>query len=252
MFPISIITVCFNEYSFIERTIQSVISQSLQNFEWIVIDGGSTDGTLEILNKYRSSIQVLVSEKDNGIYNAMNKGINLAKGDYLFFLNGGDYLFDNQTLEKIVSHNFFGDIVYGDIMIFDDQMKSYLLKMPEKLTTEFLYHKTIPHQSTFIKKELFYTIGKYDESYMIVADFEFLIKAKAHFNCNFQYVNLPFAWYLPGGISQNSEKRMDEKRKVYKKHFNFAERVLYQYRLLSKYYIFRNRIGNLFHTRIIL
>ena len=113
---LSIITICYNIKDEIERTCKSIVGQTWQDFEWIVVDGGSTDGTLEVLKKYSDRIDILISEKDSGIYNAMNKGIKLANGEWLNFMNGGDNFASNDVLEKVFKNkNYEADILYGDM-----------------------------------------------------------------------------------------------------------------------------------------
>lgn len=216
---LSIITVCLNEAKTIEKTLQSVINQTWQDFEWIVIDGASTDGTREIIEKYKKRIDIFISENDSGIYNAMNKGIKLAKGEYIYFLNGGDELFKNTTLEKLFGHQLNKDLIYGNIIIRDKN--NYLqLTMPEILTKEFVYNKTIPHQSTFTKKCLFNKIGFYNEQYKIAADFDFSLNAIIKHKIKTHYIPLNIAVYDNKGISSNSEKREKEKKQIRKKYFN--------------------------------
>jgi len=112
---VSIITVCINEAARIRETAESVVGQTYRDFEWIVQDGGSTDGTLDILKEYMSSITVLLSEKDSGVYDAMNKGISRAKGEYCIFMNGGDYFYDHDVIKRFCRHKRISDICYGAI-----------------------------------------------------------------------------------------------------------------------------------------
>ena len=113
---LSIITVCLNSSISIERTIRSVINQSFQNYEYLIIDGGSNDGTIAIIQKYLNKISYFKSEPDNGIYNALNKGIKASKGEYLFFLNSGDIIYNLYTLERAIDLSLNSDICYGDII----------------------------------------------------------------------------------------------------------------------------------------
>src|SRR5438105_14705 len=121
-FPrISIITVVYNNVANIEVTILSILNQTYKNIEYIVIDGGSTDGTLDVIKKYKDKISFWVSEKDNGIYDAMNKGIKVATGEWINFINSGDSYFDNDVLEKIMEAEYFNatsiDVIYGNTQI---------------------------------------------------------------------------------------------------------------------------------------
>lgn len=173
----SIITVCFNEAQRIELTCQSIVNQTFQEFEWIVIDGGSTDGTLDILKRYAPRMTYFASEPDRGIYHAMNKGIAQAHGEYLLFLNGGDYLHEPETLAKVFAHEhpLEKDIYYGDLMLERDGVSErYAIDFSNPYAT--FAKRTFPHQATFIKRELFETYGTHDESFKISADLEFFLR----------------------------------------------------------------------------
>ena len=185
---LSIITVCYNEPN-LEKTCKSIVNQSWQDFEWIVVDGDSNEDTQRIWDKYKYRIDKFISETDNGIYDAMNKGIDLASGEYLNFLNAGDYYERNNVLENIISKALECDIVTGDLKIEDSNGTYKILISPESLNKTYFILNNIPHPSSFIKKELFNKYGKYDTNYKIVADYEkwlnFFIKNDAtykHFN----------------------------------------------------------------------
>lgn len=233
MASLSIITVCFNEADRIERTLASVADQTFRDFEWIVIDGGSSDGTVERLQHYRDCFAEFISEKDAGIYNAMNKGIALAQGEYLFFLNGGDYLSDNETLSRIFSGRLDADFVYGDITVIGDN-RSERLVMPPEISAESLYRKTIPHQSTFTKRSLFERAGSYDERYAIVADYEFILRSLLRYNATFQYVPVAFSCYADDGVSSDAVKRKAEKALVHKRYYSVFQRLMLKYRIRTK------------------
>ncbi len=175
--PFSIITVCFNEAQRIELTCQSVVQQTFQEFEWIVIDGGSTDGTLDILKRYAQRMTYFVSEPDCGIYHAMNKGVAQAHGTYLLFLNGGDYLYESDTLAKVFAHEqpLNKDIYYGDLILERDGVSErYSIDFTDTYAT--FARRTFPHQATFIKRTLFEMYGMHDESFKISADLEFFLR----------------------------------------------------------------------------
>ena len=173
----SIITICFNEAQRIELTCQSIVNQTFQQFEWIVIDGGSTDGTLDILKRYAPRMTYFVSEPDRGIYHAMNKGIAQVHGAYLLFLNGGDHLYESETLAKVFAHErpLDKDIYYGDLMLEqEDVSERYTIDFANPYAT--FAKRTFPHQATFIKRKLFETYGAHDESFKISADLEFFLR----------------------------------------------------------------------------
>lgn len=230
---LSIITVCFNEAGTITRTLASVACQTFRNFEWLVIDGGSTDGTLEILQRYRDHFSVFISEQDAGTYDAMNKAIVRAEGEYLLFLNGGDYLADASALAQIFAAPLHADFVYGDIIVMGDGAEERLV-MPPVITTEFLYRKTIPHQSTLTRKELFDRAGFYNTEFRIVADYEFILRALLQHQATFQYLPVAFSCYLNNGASSDSAKRNAEKLLVHTRYYSPLQRVMLKHKIRSK------------------
>lgn len=241
MKKLSVITICYNIKDEIERTCESIVSQTNQDFEWIVIDGGSTDGTVDILNKYKSHMTVFISEKDKGIYNAMNKGIKQAKGEYLNFMNGGDCFASPDVVEQFYKCAAFGaDVVYGDMKYIKKSTDGEICKYSDKIDLYFFYKSTINHQSSFIRKELFEKYGLYNEEYKIAADWEkFVLYQKEQ--CKFEYFNYVVACFYDGGISCTAKQKLQEEReKIYKTYFTseeieeFANRMLHQ----SKIYMF--------------
>ena len=173
MVKLSVITVCFNEKN-IERTCESIVKQTNQDFEWIVIDGGSTDGTLDILEKYKDRINVFVSEPDSGIYNAMNKGIKRSSGEYLNFMNGGDEFASIDVIDKFLnlgSEYDNADVIYGN-MNYINENKSRIVTFDDDLDEIFFYNNCINHQASFIKRNLFDKYGLYNEKLKVVSDWE--------------------------------------------------------------------------------
>ena len=168
---LTIITICYNIKDEIERTCKSIIDQTWQDFEWIVVDGGSTDGTVDVLKKYADRIDVLISEPDKGIYNAMNKGIKLAHGEWLNFMNGGDCFAANDVLEKVFKNKEYdADILYGDVKVYRTDGTSFIKTHPSEISKNFLRINTICHQSSFIKYSIFKEFGLYNEKLKIVSD----------------------------------------------------------------------------------
>jgi len=172
---LSIITVSKNAEETIERTIKSVISQSYTDFEYIIIDGISTDSTIDIIKKYIDRLSYFISEPDSGIYSAMNKAIVKAKGDYCLFLNADDYLYNDKVIGNVFSKELDYDIIYGDVL-YVTQKGTVLYNYPDNLSYYFLYSGTLCHQAQFIKRNLFSRYGLYDERYKINADYEFLLR----------------------------------------------------------------------------
>lgn len=201
---ISIITINYNNAIGLKKTIDSVREQKYSDLEYIVIDGGSTDESAFIIKKNEVSISKWVSEKDNGIYHAMNKGIAMATGEYLLFLNSGDHFYKNDVLEESII-NFTGE----DILCFDIHLKDsendFIHKHPDKLTFLFLFEGTFAHQSVFIKKSLFEKVGFYNESLKIVSDWKFFIDAIVKHNATYKRINKILSTFYFGGISCTPE-----------------------------------------------
>lgn len=219
MYPlISIITINFNNAFALEKTISSVVNQTFDNYEYIVIDGASTDNSLDIVEKYQKQISYWISEKDTGIYNAMNKGISAAKGDYLLFLNSGDVLTSNNTLLEFINNpGFQGDIVYGDYTFIDGE-KIY----PDNLSPYYFMKSSLPHQSTFFNKNVFEIMRNFDETYEICADRAFYLKCFLSNQFKWKHIRYPVTLFDLTGISNNPkylEKKQIEDERLWKENF---------------------------------
>lgn len=206
---ISVITVCYNSEKTVERTIKSVINQDYNDFEYIIIDGASKDKTLHICNKYKDKITHLVSEKDDGIYDAMNKGISLASGDVIAILNSDDYFINNQCLKKI--ENSFTDdvdIVFGNVLIFSEKTKKIKRKYKSSIYKPCLSIFGIqpPHPASFIKKSIYNKFGTYDKNYRIAGDFDLLTRLTTKGKVNYKIINEYFVMMSDGGISNANLK----------------------------------------------
>jgi len=241
---ISIITVVFNNAKDIEYTIQSVLNQSYEHVEYIIVDGLSTDGTLDILNKYRAQIDILISEKDKGIYDAMNKGLEQATGDYVLFLNSGDAFYDKNTLSAIFTDSEGADIYYGETKLIDENRKiigDRRHKTPEKFTWKsFRYGMNICHQAIFIKRAI---APKYDLQYKISADIDWIIraakKAKSCINTK-EYTTR----YLVGGMSKQRHKEgLKERYQILKKHYGFLSNLWNHGVITLKFLVFSLKNG---------
>ena len=171
---LSLVTINYNNREGLKKTINSVVTQTFKDYEWIVIDGGSTDGSRELLEQYADHFAYWVSEPDKGIYNAMNKGIDHAQGEYLLFLNSGDWFVDTTSLERSLLHQFDADVMYGDC-VFHYANHEDRCRYPSTLTFEFLYRSSLAHCSSFIKREIL-AKEHYNEDYKIVSDLEFWVK----------------------------------------------------------------------------
>ncbi len=178
---ISIITVCYNSASTIKDTLNSVLNQTYKNYEYLIIDGLSTDNTLNILKKYTKAFQgklKIISEKDHGLYDAMNKGINLATGDIIGILNSDDILANKYVFEKIITtfKKEKTDAVYGDLVFLDKETMSIPTRnfIAHKPSTHFAWHP--PHPTLYLKKEVYKTLGNFNLSYPITADLDFMLR----------------------------------------------------------------------------
>lgn len=194
---LSIITINLNNLEGLRKTVESVLSQTWKDFEWIIIDGGSSDGSKELIVENEAHFSYWCSEPDKGIYNAMNKGAEKATGQYLLFLNSGDVLFDNTVLERVHSMGIQSDIVTGQMVRMDN---GALLRRYDKDIVMQLFHRTINHQATFIRKALFDEI-KYDENLKIVSDWKFWLQAIVLRSCRFEVLDFPIAKQDMTGIS---------------------------------------------------
>lgn len=204
---LSIITINLNNSDGLKKTIESVISQAFRDYEYIVIDGGSTDGSTDIIIQYTDKISWSVSDPDTGIYNAMNKGILRAKGEYCLFLNSGDWLADDKVLERVFSVPLEADIISGDIAFYDSVKRSvkWFVPSPEALTANTLFNGTLPHQATFIKRELFDKYGLYDETLKIASDWLFFVETLLEYNVSYKHYNGLVAYFNMDGISCRPE-----------------------------------------------
>jgi glycosyltransferase involved in cell wall biosynthesis len=219
---ISIITVNYNNKAGLEATIKSVINQTWQDFEFLVIDGASTDGITAVADKYQQKLSYYLSEPDFGVYNAMNKGIKKANGDYLLFLNSGDVLTAPNTLEKVQQHLNGGlGIYYGDALYLElsgEVKRTY----PEKLSFSFFLEHNLSHQATFIRKKLFDEVFLYNEHYKIVSDWEFFIYAICKMNISYQHLDQVICKYDVSGISSvvaNHKIMHEEREQTISKYF---------------------------------
>lgn len=200
---ISLITVCFNSEKTIKDTIKSVLKQTYKNYEYIIIDGKSNDKTLEIVNKYleKESKIKMVSEKDKGIYDAMNKGIKLASGDIIGILNSDDLLKDEYVFERIIDEfkKTNASAVYGDLLFMDETLKTPVRNfIAHNYSKHFAWHP--PHPTLYVKKEVYEKIGDFNLEYKICADFDFMIRLiKGNFK--FAYIKEYLVIMRIGGVS---------------------------------------------------
>jgi len=219
MKKISIITVNYNNREGLQKTIYSVLEQKFQDFEFIIIDGGSTDGSKQIIEEC-DRIDYWVSEKDSGIYSALNKGIKAAKGKYLIFMNGGDSFYSANVLDMIKNEfNNDIDILYGN-SFFISKKKKFQVDYPDKLNFSFFYTNSLCHQAIFYKRKIFEN-NLYNEELKIVSDWEFNMKSICIENKSYKHINVIICNYDLDGISHHQkESDKKEREKVLHKYFS--------------------------------
>ena len=206
---VSIITTVYDSIDTIETSIKSVLGQSYKDIEYIIIDGGSTDGTIDIVNKYKSKIAVFVSERDSGIYDAMNKGIKLATGDIIGILNSDDFYFDNYTIEKIVNNfiEYGNDSLYGDLVYVDAVDTNKIIRYWK--AGNFKYHNLKlgwmpPHPTFFVRREIYQKLGTYNLEYKISADYDLMLRFLGKFKISVSYLPQILVKMRVGGNSNKT------------------------------------------------
>jgi len=226
MKKLSIITVCLNNKEGLEKTIKSVAGQSFSDFEFLIVDGGSTDGSYEVIQKNLDHINAWVSEKDKGIYNAMNKGTSMANGEYCFFLNSDDILASSNTLERIFNCNPGADIIYGNLAIMKNGRLKKALKYPRHLDAYSFYRtqSSIHQQAALIKRKVFDNDWFFKEEYNLIADWVFFLEAIILNKVSSQYYNIVFSVFTSEGISSNASDDLikstaQTKQSVLRKYF---------------------------------
>jgi len=204
MLRVSVITVCYNAADTIESTITSVLNQSYSNIQYIIIDGNSTDDTMDIVNKYANKISKIVSESDKGLYDAINKGIALADGEVIGILNADDVFFDNSTIAKIMTHFEYDTnlkSVIGDIAFINNNKILRYYSSKYWSTLSFRFGIMPPHPSFYCRRDLFIKYGNYRTDFKIAADFELLLRFILIKKVNYKYINNIIVLMKPGGLS---------------------------------------------------
>lgn len=221
---LSIITINYNNRAGLEATLKSVQSQTYKDFEHIVIDGNSSDGSKELIEDYKEKLSYWVSEPDSGVYQAMNKGIAVAKGEYLQFLNSGDVFEDTDVLMD-VSKEFVSalDIYYGDLLFVGDG-KDRVQVYPDQLTFSYFKQRSLGHPAAFIKRDLFERVSYYNESLKICSDWEFFISAVCKHNASYKHLSRIIAKFDTSGMSSSIEYKAiisKEQESILQKDFSF-------------------------------
>ena len=204
MKKLSIITINYNDAEGLDKTIISVLSQSFKDFQYIVIDGGSTDGSKDVLGKYKDRLDVAISEPDKGIYNAMNKGASHATGEYLMFLNSGDTLYDDSVLEQLYNIKFSEDIICSKVYTYSEK-EAYIKLPPQNVSLYTFTAGSLPHPSSLIKRSLFEAVGGYKEQYKIMSDWCFFIESLLVHQCSYRTTPIIAVKFNTYGISSNND-----------------------------------------------
>lgn len=244
---ISIITVCYNSENTIETTFKSVLQQTYSNIEYIVVDGGSTDSTLKIAEKYSEIITVLVSEQDNGLYDAMNKGINLATGDIIGLINSDDLFCDSDALNKVAKvfkkdKNL--DSVYADLFYVNQKdINKISRRWVTGVQREFKYGWHPAHPTFYIKKTIYDKFGLFDLSFSLAADFEIMLRFLDKYKISTTYLKEPLVKMRLGGETNKSLKNIYyqniECLRAFKKNNIKVTKLLYPFfRIIPKFFQF--------------
>ncbi len=222
----SVITINYNNREGLRHTIESVVGQVCNDYEYIVIDGGSNDGSVEVIRAFESQISFWLSEDDSGIYNAMNKGVSHAHGDYCIFINSGDVFYDDTALQRIMELDCDKDVIVGKVTIDD---RNTIISPPPggELTLYHLYSGAIPHQGSFIRTELLRKYP-YDEELKISSDWKFFVQVLILDNCSVSFVDEYVARYDLNGLSSRNPELMRKEKDDYLKSI-FPPRLLEDY-----------------------
>lgn len=224
---VSVITINYNNREGLRKTIESVVNQSYEDFEFIVIDGASTDGSVDVIYEYMHEINCWVSERDNGIYHAMNKGIDKANGEYCVFMNSGDCFYDNMVLKQVDRFLDGTSIIYGNTHYSNGLIRKSINEPP---LFSFFYVNSFSHQSTFIQTALLKKY-KYDENLKIVSDWKFFLQTLIIDNCTYKNINVVISLYDASGISSTNKVLYEKERLMVLKSM-FPQRQLLDYHRL--------------------
>jgi glycosyltransferase involved in cell wall biosynthesis len=233
---LSIITINYNNAAGLKKTLDSVAMQTYTDFEYIIVDGASSDSSVKIIREYEKNLTSClsplasnlkwISEKDTGIYNAMNKGIQMSNGEYLLFLNSGDFLISSDVLEKVFSNDCYADILCTRCDVSDNGKVVWTSTPPEKVTFRILYTAGLAHQSTFIRRTLFEQLGYYDESFRYNADIEFWFRSIVNHGATTQRIGVITTDYNLDGISSKenqSAKYIEEMQRILQPYKAFTD-----------------------------
>ena len=261
---ISIVTAVYNGEKYIKDTIESVLNQDYNNIEYIIVDGASTDSTLDIVNQYKDQIDIIISEPDSGVYDAMNKGYKLATGDYILFLNADDYL--SNTLDLFVNNILRSskryDIYYANTIMLNENYQYILKERNLNLNCNII---SFTHPSTLMSINLMKKLDGFNIDYKYSSDYDLFCRS-IMMNASIKYIDLELTNMRAGGISDSAKtlnRRMKEHYLIDKANFNFFKRICYfidynisgyikfyikqllnmlgLYKIIEKYHEFKNR-----------
>lgn len=261
---VSIITINYNDAVGLRRTLDSVRSQTFTDYEQIIVDGGSSDGSVDVIRSTAEKLEDYrfkwISEPDRGVYDAQNKGIRMAEGEYCFFLNAGDVFCSENVLKRIFENREQGiekrdaDILYGNEPVVENGKRVGYCKGVENPTFLDLYNSCMKHQATFIRRELFERFGKYDISLRIEADYEWFFRVIAfHNDVTLRYVDVDVANFDNDGVSNHSPEQCIKEDEIIRSRY-MSKRMCEDYQLLTQYqnlrYVRYSKILMLFQRMI--
>jgi glycosyltransferase involved in cell wall biosynthesis len=223
---LTIVTICLNEEKTILGTIQSVLEQTFSDYEYIIIDGGSVDGTMQIIRQFEHKLQKFISEPDKGLFDAMNKSLEYASGEYVIFLNSGDRFASNDILAKIFNSILNYDLIFGDVIFSYPSGLKLRRKSPSKLSKAYFYIDSLNHQTVFMKRTLLLKAAPFDVSFKIIGDYDLILKCIYHLDCTYKHIPLPISIFDLGGISSEKkyyELQKEERQNCLKRYFTQEE-----------------------------
>ncbi|MBN1679721.1 MAG: glycosyltransferase [Anaerolineae bacterium] len=227
---VSVVTVCLNAADTLENTIQSVVSQTYPNLDYIIIDGESSDGTVPIIQRYAHNVSFWISEPDRGLYDAMNKAIQYVHGDYVVFLNADDVFAAPDTVETMINRaekQPSSQLIFGDVLVkFPDKT---LYKKQASPVSKWRLWKGNPvcHQSLFAHRSVFDAVGLFDTSMPVAADWDWLARAIVQAGCSAIHLPIPVCVFNAGGVSSNRNAYETDKKRIHERYFSPAEQRVY-------------------------
>ncbi|HMO33790.1 MAG TPA: glycosyltransferase family 2 protein [Saprospiraceae bacterium] len=221
-FLVSIITINYNNYDGLSATMNSVINQDYSNIQYIVIDGGSNDGSVELIKEYSDRLYYWVSENDKGIFHAQNKGVSIATGDFILILNSGDSLVKNDSVSSVVKYLDEGIQIAACDLFFSDRGRKYKKVSPESVSVSYFLNHVLYHPGLLVSKEVYKKYGLYDESLKLTADWEFCMRTAGIAGCSYKHIPVVLSIFDMSGISSQQSTSKDqeiERQSVLKKYF---------------------------------